>query len=64
MTTLITAAKETSLNATKIVLLSIFTLKLIETISEKDWANSLPKSTKRPLPFDLRCSKLFFAWAH
>ena len=49
------------LDATKIVLLSIFTLKLIETICKKDWAKSLPKSGKRPPPFDVRRSKSFFA---
>ena len=49
------------LDATKIVLLSIFTLKLIETICEKDWAKSLSKSGKRPPPFDVRRSKFFFA---
>ena len=42
------------LDATKVVLFSIFTLTLIETICEKDWAKSLPKSGKRPPPFDVR----------
>ena len=52
------------LDATKIVLVSIFTLKLIETICEKDWAKSLPKSGKRPPPFNVRRPKSFFASAH
>ena len=52
------------LDATKVVLFSIFTLTLIETICEKDWAKSMPKSGKRPPPFDVRRSKSFFAWAH
>ena len=52
------------LDATKVVLFSIFTLKLIKTICEKDWAKSLPKSGKRPPPFDVRRSKSFFALAH
>ena len=49
------------LDATKIVLLSIFTLTLIETICQKDWAKSLPKSGRGPPPFDVRRSKSFFA---
>ena len=49
------------IDATKIALLSIFTLKRIETICEKDWAKSLPKSGRRPPPFDVRRSKSFFA---
>ena len=52
------------LDATKVVLFSIFTLTLIETICEKDWAKSLPKSGKRPPPFNVRRSKSFFASAH
>ena len=43
------------LDATKLVLLSVFTLK--ETICPKIWLESLPKNAISPLPVDVRRSK-------